>query len=246
MYNDFMSINPFSRAEMLLGREALEKLQNSHVAVLGLGGVGSYTAEALARAGLGKLTLVDHDTVSLSNLNRQIYALRSTLGLQKAEVAKARIADINPACEVRALPLFFAEETADLILDTAYSYVADAIDTVSAKLTLAVRAQETGIPLIACMGTGNKLDASQFRIGDIYETSGCPLCRVMRRELRQRGVEALRVVWSPELPRSQESGDRSQGEEVSGKRSVPGSVSFVPPVAGMLMAGYVVRGILAL
>lgn len=232
---------PFSRSEMLLGRQATQTLQNSHAAVFGLGGVGSYAAEALARAGVGKLTLVDHDSITPSNLNRQLYALHSTMGKLKTQVAAERIADINPHCTVRALPLFYGEETAHTILKEKPDVIVDAIDTVSAKIHLAVYARDAEIALIACMGTGNKLDAALFRVSDIYKTEVCPLCRVMRRELRRCGVERLPVVWSPEEPRRPlppQDGDRGM------KRSVPGSVPFVPPVAGMLLAGWAVKSLL--
>ena len=205
------------------------------MALFGLGGVGSYTAEALARAGINKLTIVDNDAVSVTNINRQLCALHSTVGMPKVEVVKKRILDINPACEVTALEKFYLPENADEFTLESYDYIADAIDTVSAKIDLAVKSQEYGIPMISCMGTGNKLDPSQFTVSDIYKTSGCPLCRVMRTELKKRGIKQLNVVWSPEIPVKP-----LQTTEETGKRQTPGSLPFVPPVAGMIMAGKII------
>ena len=187
-------LDAFSRERMLLGEAAVKRLQESHVIVFGLGGVGSFVVEALARAGVGELTLVDHDTISLTNLNRQLYALHSTLGRRKVDVARERVRDINPDCIVHAIPEFYLPEHAQRFWGVRYSYIVDAIDTVSAKIDLACRAQEMGTPIIASMGTGNKLDPSRFEVADLYETQVCPLCRVMRRELKQRGVKSLRVV----------------------------------------------------
>ncbi len=222
---------------MLIGSAGLQKLRDSRVIVFGLGGVGSYAAAALARAGIGRLTLVDSDLVSLSNLNRQLCAFYSTLGKPKTQVMREQILDINPDCEVKVINKFYLpENAADFSLE-GYDYIADAIDTVSAKIDLAVRAQALGIPLISCMGTGNKLDASSFRVSDIYDTSVCPLCRVMRKELKARGVRQLCVVWSPEEPlKPLFTGDGD-------KRAVPGSVPFVPPVAGMIMAGEIIKSL---
>lgn len=230
----------FSRERMLLGDAAVERLKKSHVIVFGLGGVGSFAVEALARAGVGELTLVDHDTVSLTNLNRQLYALHSTLGRLKAEAARERVRDINPDCRVHAVPEFYLPENAERFWETRYDYIVDAIDTVSAKIDLACRAQALGVPMISSMGTGNKLDPSRFEVADLFETQVCPLCRVMRRELKKRGVGSLRVVYSREEPRK----PAPHGEETE-KRAVPGSVSFVPPVAGLLLAGEVIRSIAA-
>ncbi|NLT57460.1 MAG: tRNA threonylcarbamoyladenosine dehydratase [Clostridiales bacterium] len=223
----------FSRAERLLGPRAMERLRHSAVAVFGLGGVGSYAAEALARAGVGRLTLVDADCVERSNLNRQLIALHSTLGLPKAQVMAARIRDINPQAQVTPLQLFYGPETADGLPLSDFDYVVDAVDTVSAKLLLAERAILSAVPIISSMGTGNKLDGARFEVADIYETSVCPLARVMRRELRARGIGSLRVVYSKEPPILRPEG---RGES-------PGSLSFVPPVAGLLLAGEVVRGL---
>ena len=228
----------FSRERMLLGEEAVERLQKSHVIVFGLGGVGSFAVEALARAGVGELTLVDHDTVSLTNLNRQLYALHSTLGRWKAEVACERVRDINPGCRVHVIPEFYLPEHAERFWGARYDYIVDAIDTVSAKIDLACRAQEMEIPIIASMGTGNKLDPSRFEVADIYDTQVCPLCRVMRRELKKRGVKKLKVVYSREEPRKP-----APCEEETEKRIVPGSISFVPPAAGLLLAGEVIRAL---
>ena len=225
----------FQRTTMLLGEEAMQRLQNSHVIVFGLGGVGSYTAEALCRSGVGALTLVDNDTVSLSNRNRQLYALSSTVGRLKTEVARDRLADINPDCRVTIRSAFYLPENAEEFFTQRYDYIADAIDTVSAKLDLAERAARSGTPIISCMGTGNKLDPSRLRISDIYQTSVCPLCRVMRAELRKRGVRRLNVVWSDEVPLKPQT-VCAEG----GKRAVPGSTAFVPPAAGMLMAGRII------
>lgn len=225
----------FYRTGMLLGEAAMEKLHNSRVILFGLGGVGSYTAEALCRAGVGHLTLVDNDTVSETNRNRQLYALSSTAGRLKTEVAKERLLDIWPQCDVQIISDFYLPENADSFFTQPYDYIADAIDTVSAKLDLAVRAWRSGTPILSCMGTGNKLDPSRLRISDIYKTSVCPLCKVMRYELRQRGVPKLNVVWSDEPPRK----PQSVGEATE-RRGLPGSVPFVPPVAGMLMAGKII------
>lgn len=220
----------FSRSELLLGREALERLAKSHVAVFGIGGVGGHAAEALGRSGIGFLDLYDKDTVSLSNLNRQAAALQSTLGQPKAEVMRRRILDINPEAEVRAISCFYLPETADFYDLREYDYIVDAVDTVTAKLELAVRAKEAGVPIISCMGAGNKLDPTRFEVADLYQTSVCPLAKVMRKECRARGIEHLKVVYSREEPAI--------------RRAVPGSVAFVPSVAGLILAGEVVRDLI--
>ena len=225
----------YSRTAMLLGEAAMEKLRRSHVAVFGLGGVGSFAAEALARSGVGKLTLVDSDTVSASNRNRQLYALESTTGLAKTEVARARLADIRPDCRVQTIQGFYLPENADDFFDGDYDYIADAVDTVSAKLDLCQRAVRTGVPIISCMGTGNKLHPERLRISDISKTSICPLCRVMRRELRVRGIRHLTVVWSDEAPLTPLC---SGGDSM--RRGLPGSTPFVPAAAGMLMASKII------
>ena len=228
-------LSQFLRSEMILGENSTENLTGKKVILFGLGGVGSYTAEALARAGIGSITLVDSDTVSVTNINRQLCALPSTVGRPKVEVVKERILDINPDCKVTALQKFYLPENADEFLLSEYDYIADAIDTVSAKIDLAAKSQALGVPLIACMGTGNKLDPSLFRISDIFKTSGCPLCRVMRTELRKRGVKKLNVVWSPEEPIKP-----AQTTEETGKRQTPGSLPFVPGAAGLIMAGKII------
>lgn len=221
---------------MLFGKDSTKKLADCRVILFGLGGVGSYTAEALARAGIGGITVVDSDCVTPSNINRQLCALVSTIGKAKVEIIKERILDINPECKVTAIQKFYLPENAEDFSLSDYDYIADAIDTVSAKIDLAKKAQELGIPIISCMGTGNKFDPSLFRIDDISKTSGCPLCRVMRRELRNRGIKKLNVVWSPEEPVKPLPSD-----EESGKRQTPGSLPFVPGVAGLIMAGKIIR-----
>lgn len=228
---------PFSRQMLLLGEESQKKLERSAVLLFGVGGVGSYAAEALARAGVGRITLIDPDEVALSNCNRQLAALHSTLGQKKAQVMARRIQDINPQCQAEALCLFYGPETRDQIRMTEYDYIVDAIDTVSSKLLLAEEAQRAGVPLIASMGTGNKLDPSRFRIGDISETSVCPLARVMRRELKARGIFHLEVLWSDEKPLTPLSGGEAPPP---GRRQTPGSLSFVPSVAGLMIAGHVI------
>ena len=235
--------NEFSRAELLLGPEAMEKLAAARVAVFGIGGVGGYAVEALARCGVGALDLVDSDRVSLTNINRQILALHSTLGMYKTEAAALRVRDINPACRVTVHNVFYLPETAGQFDFAQYDYVVDAIDTVSGKLQLVMAAREAGTPIICAMGAGNKLDPAAFRASDISETSFCPLARVLRKELKKRGVEHLRVVWSPEpplVPRGE------AGEPPEGRRSVPGSVSFVPPAAGLLLAAEVIKDLAGL
>lgn len=231
----------FSRAQMLLGRDAMERLRNARVAVFGLGGVGGYVVEALARGGIGALDLVDSDTVSQSNLNRQLLALRSTLGLPKTEAARRRILDIDPGITVKTWELFYNADTADAFDLGAYDYIVDAIDTVSAKLLLAERAVAAGTPIISSMGTGNKLDPSAFRVADLAKTSMDPLARVMRRELGKRGIRHLKVVFSPEEALTPQGG-REEAESL-GKRQIPGSVSFVPGAAGLILAGEVIRHI---
>ncbi|MBE6554010.1 MAG: tRNA threonylcarbamoyladenosine dehydratase [Ruminococcaceae bacterium] len=230
-----------SRTEMVLGSEAMEKLARARVAVFGIGGVGGYVCEALARAGVGALDLFDADSVSRSNLNRQIVALQSTVGREKVEVMRERIADINPQCAVRTYPIFYLPENADLYPLDHYSYVADAIDTVSAKVELVVRARAAGVPIISSMGTGNKLDPTRFCVTDLAKTSGCPLARAMRRLLRTRGIEHLKVVFSDEQPITPMVGP---AEQEAGKRAIPGSVSFVPSVAGLILAGEIIKDLI--
>ena len=231
-------MNQFERFELLLGTEALEKLNNSRVAVFGVGGVGGYTVEALARSGVGRLDLIDSDTVSLTNLNRQIIALHSTLGQYKTDVAAARVRDINPECEVTVHRMFYLPETAEQFDFTEYDYIVDAIDTVSGKLELALRAQEAGTPIISSMGTGNKLDPTVFEVADISKTSVCPLARVMRLECRKRGIKKLKVVYSKEQARKPLS---IPSESDGTRRSIPASTAFVPSVAGLIIAGEVIK-----
>ncbi len=226
----------FIRTEMLIGTEKLELLKQKKVAVFGIGGVGSYCAEALARAGVGSLLLVDNDTISPSNINRQIIALSSTVGRRKTEVMKERILDINPKCNIETSNLFYTKST-DIELD-GFDYIVDAIDTVSSKLVLIETTKRLLIPIISSMGTGNKLDPSRFKICDIYKTSVCPLARVMRYELRKRNISSLKVVFSDELPHTP-----LQSEILQGKR-VPASISFVPPAAGLLLASEVIRDLI--
>lgn len=231
----------FFRTEMLLGPEALERLGKARVAVFGLGGVGGYTVEALARSGVGQLDLVDNDAVSVSNLNRQILATHRTVGMRKTEAARLRVAEINPDCAVRLHDVFYTPETAELFDFAQYDYIVDAIDTVTGKLQLVERANAAGTPIISCMGTGNKLDASAFQVADISKTSICPLARVMRKELGKRGIRHLKVVYS------QEEAMKPTGWEeeaaATGKRQIPGSVPFVPGAAGLILAGEVIKDI---
>lgn len=284
-------LEQFSRTGLLLGRAAMERLEKSRVAVFGIGGVGGYVCEALVRSGIGAFDLVDNDKVSLTNLNRQIIATRKTIGRRKVDVMRERILEINPSADVRTHDCFFLPENADAFPFEDYDYIVDAVDTVTAKIALAMRAQEKNVPIISSMGAGNKLDATAFRVADIYETKVCPLAKVMRRELKKRGVERLKVVYSEEVPiRSNaarledestvcaqennsgiseicEDGQRYAGENISAhisgtdvrkdgnsddarpelperdevRRSIPGSVAFVPSVAGLIIAGEVVK-----
>lgn len=229
----------FVRTGLLLGRENMEKLARARVAVFGVGGVGGHVVEALARSGVGTLELIDDDVVSPDNLNRQIIALRSTIGQPKVEVAKARVLDINPNCEVTVHRTFYLPETAGQFDFAAYDYVVDAIDTVTGKLMLAEQAAAAGTPLISSMGAGNKLDPTAFRVADVYDTKVCPLAKVMRRELKKRGIASLKVVYSEELPLTPE------GNPEDGRR-LPGSVAFVPSVAGLILAGEVIRDLCGL
>ncbi len=229
-----MSETQFIRSEMILGKESTATLKTKSVIVFGLGGVGSYVAEALARAGIGSLALVDNDTVSISNLNRQLCALHSTLGMQKTEVVAARVKDINPDCEVKCFNEFYLPGSPSQINLADYDYAVDAVDTVKAKIGLAAECDKLGVPLISCMGTGNKTDPSLFRISDISKTSVCPLCRVMRYELRKAGVKKLNVVWSPEQPYSPEKCEENDFGHT------PGSLPFVPGAAGLLCASKVI------
>ena len=232
-------LEQFLRTEMLLGSEALTRLQSARVAVFGLGGVGGYAVEALARSGVGSLDLIDSDTVSVSNLNRQILATHSTVGMLKVDAARQRVQDINPACNVKTYPIFYTPDTADSFDFTQYDYIVDAIDTVTGKLALVERAKAAGTPIICCMGTGNKLDASALQVADISKTTMCPLARVMRKELTKRGIRHLKVVYSQEEALTPTGWEEEAA--ALGKRQIPGSVAFVPGAAGLLLAGEVVR-----
>ena len=224
------------RTELLLGKEAVERLGKARVMVIGLGGVGSYAVEALARSGVGALVLADGDCVSLSNLNRQLIALRTTVGMPKTQAAQQRVALINPACQTECVQEFLTEERVMAADFAGVDYIVDAIDTVSVKLALAQRAWMLGVPIISCMGTGNKLDPARFEVADIFQTSVCPLARVMRTQLKKRGVPKLKVVYSKEEPAHSVLRD--------GARHVPGSVSFVPGVAGLMLAGEVIKDLI--
>lgn len=231
-------LNEYTRMESLIGSDALKKLRDCKVAVFGLGGVGSYTVEALARCGIGTLVLVDHDVVSTTNINRQLYALHSTVGRKKTDIARERIKDIDPEICVEIHDTFFCEETKNEFDFWKYDYVVDAIDTVTAKLLLIENAKKAEVPVISCMGTGNKLNASHFEITDISKTSVCPLAKVMRTELKKRGLRKVKVLYSKELPVKVTDTEEKKGPT---GRPVPGSISFVPSVAGLLIAGEVVR-----
>lgn len=233
-----MMSEEFSRTELLLGAEAMERLAAARAAVFGVGGVGGYTVEALVRSGIGAIDIIDSDTVSVSNLNRQIIALRSTVGQYKVDVFEERIGQINPDCTVRKYRTFFMPDTAGEFDFSQYDYVVDAIDTVTGKIELAVRCSECGTPIISSMGAGNKLNPAMLEVADIYETSVCPLARVMRYELRRRGIPALKVVYSKEKPLT------PQGEKGGGK-IVPGSTAFVPSAAGLIAASEVIKGLIS-
>lgn len=233
--------SPFARQKLLIGQDGMDRLFRASVAVFGVGGVGSYVAEALARSGVGRLLLIDSDRVAESNLNRQLIALHSTLGKRKVEAAKERILDINPQARVELFPLFVTPENLGEIPLESCDYVVDAIDTVSAKLALAQRCRELEIPLLSSMGTGNKLDPTRLELADIAETSVCPLARVMRRELKKRGIAHLEVLYSRETPIPPAPGDGGEESPAPGRRATPGSTAFVPSAAGLIIAGRVVR-----
>ena len=232
-------MSEFSRTALLIGEENLNKIKNSHIAVFGLGGVGSYVVEALARCGVGRLTIIDHDTVSLSNINRQLIALHSTVGKKKTEVVKDRVRDINPECEVIAFDEFYSSDNADKILGAHYDYVVDAIDSVESKLDLIQRCKQKNIPIICSMGTGNKLNPRLFEVEDIYKTQVCPLCRSMRSRLRKLGIQELKVVYSREEPTQYK-------KEIDAQTQKPtiASISFVPSVAGLIIAENVIKDII--
>ena len=245
-------LNQFSRTELLLGKEAMERLSRARVAVFGIGGVGGYVCEALVRSGIGAFDLIDDDKVCLTNLNRQIIATRKTIGRYKTEVMKERILEINPDADVRIHQCFFLPENADEFAFEEYDYVVDAVDTVTAKLELVMKAKEKNVPIISSMGAGNKLDASGFRVADIYQTKVCPLAKVMRRELKKRGIRDLKVVYSEEPPiqplEDMEVSCRTNcicppgaQHKCTERRAIPGSTAFVPSVAGLIIAGEVVK-----
>ncbi|NLX63337.1 MAG: tRNA threonylcarbamoyladenosine dehydratase [Clostridiaceae bacterium] len=249
-------LHGFSRTELLIGKEGLEKLKNSKVAVFGIGGVGTFVVEGLVRSGVGRFVLVDDDLICLTNLNRQIHATRKTIGKVKVEIMKERILDINPHAEVEAIRCFYLPEKADELIRDDYDYIVDAVDTVTAKVDLVVQAKKRGIPIISSMGAGNKLDPTKFQVADIYETTVDPLAKVMRKELRQRGIESLKVVYSTEQPiKPRESEENSCSancicpkgtqRKCSVRNQVPGSISFVPSVAGLIIAGEVIKDLLA-
>ena len=222
----------FTRTAMLIGERALEKLSSCHVAVFGVGGVGSYVTEALARSGVGHLDLIDSDRVNITNINRQIIATHNTVGQYKVDVAKDRVLSINPKAEVNVFRTFYLPENSENVDFSLYDYIIDAVDTVTAKIEIIVNANKTNTPVISCMGTGNKLDPTQFEITDVYKTSVCPLARVMRRELKKRGIEKLKVLYSKEEPAKFSAGE------------VPASISFVPSAAGLIIAGEVIKDLI--
>lgn len=232
----------FSRTALLLGQAALERLQKARVAVFGLGGVGGYAIEALARGGIGTLDLFDHDTVSVSNLNRQILATYATVGMPKVEAAKQRILSINPNAQVNAWPVFYGPDTADQFDFSDYDYIIDAIDTVTGKLAIIQKAVAANVPVISCMGTGNKLDAAALQVTDISKTTCCPLARIMRKELRKRGINHLKVVYSTEEALTPVGAEEEAA--ALGKRTIPGSTPWVPGAAGLILAGEVTRDLL--
>ena len=248
-------LNQFSRTQLLLGKDNMNRLAEAKVAIFGIGGVGGYVAEALARSGVGSFVLVDDDKVCLTNLNRQIIATRKTVGKYKAEVMRDRILEINPDAEVEVRKCFYLPENADEFDFNEYSYVVDAVDTVTAKLEIIMRAKECGVPVISSMGAGNKLDPTKFQVADIYKTSMCPLAKVMRRELKKRGVKKLKVVYSTEKP-TRPLDDMSvscrtncicppgAAHKCTERRDIPGSVAFVPSVAGLIIAGEVVKDLI--
>ena len=233
-------LNQFSRTELLLGKEAMEILKESRVAVFGIGGVGGHTVEALARSGVGTIDIIDNDKVSITNINRQLFATLSSVDEYKVDVAKKRIEDINPECRVNAYKTFYSPENSDEFDFSLYDYVVDAIDTVSSKIELIMKVNEKNTKIISSMGAGNKLDGTKFEVSDIYKTSVCPLARVMRYELKKRGIKKLKVVYS----REDAIKPSESGEKQDGKRQVPGSVAFVPSIAGLIIAGEVIKDLI--
>jgi tRNA A37 threonylcarbamoyladenosine dehydratase len=246
-------LHAFSRAELLIGTEALEKLKNSKVAIFGIGGVGTFAVEALARTGLGSFVLIDDDSICLTNINRQLHATRKTVGKPKVEIMKERILSINPKAEVVCLQTFYTKENGAELLKDDYDYVIDAVDTVSAKIDLVIRCNEMGIPIISSMGAGNKMDPTRFQVADIYKTSMDPLAKVMRHELKKRGIKGLKVVYSTETPLTPlllESDCRNncictnKDRTCTQRRAIPGSISFVPSVVGLIIGGEVIKDLI--
>ena len=234
-------MDAFSRTRLLLGNDAMEKLKKAHVAVFGMGGVGGYVVEALARSGVGALTLVDHDTISITNINRQVLATVDTVGMEKSEAAAKRVLSINPQCVVDARYQFYGPDTAHEFDFTKYDYVVDAIDTVTGKLALIAAAKAADVPILCCLGTGNKLDPTRFQITDIAKTSVCPLARIMRKECAKRGYKNVKVLFSTEDPIPSDPSALTDEELPEGRRALPGSVAFVPSVAGLIIAGEVIK-----
>lgn len=245
-------LNWLSRTQLLLGKEAIQKLAKSRVAVFGIGGVGGYAVEALARSGVGAIEIIDNDKICLTNINRQIYATHKTIGKYKVDVAAERIADINPECSVKTYKTFYLPETETQFDFSQFDYVIDAIDTVKGKLSLVKKCNEAGVPIVSSMGAGNKLNPTLFEVSDIYKTSVCPLAKIMRRELKKLGIESLKVVYSKEKPvkaEKSESGDcanPSQTDSNVVRRDIPGSNAFVPPVVGLILAGEVVKDLIGI
>lgn len=248
-------LHQFSRTELLIGKDALEKLKCSKVAVFGIGGVGTFTVEGLVRAGVGNFVLIDDDCICLTNINRQLHATRKTVGKPKVEVMKERILEINPEAQVQTFQRFYMPDCADEMIQSDYDYIVDAIDTVTAKIDLIVNAKKNNIPIISCMGAGNKLDPTRFEVADIYSTTICPLAKVMRKELRQRGIDSLKVVYSKEPPIKPVETETSScssccicpkgtQRKCTVKHQIPGSISFVPSVAGLIIAGEVIKDII--
>lgn len=235
-----MEENQFSRTELIIGRKNSDRIKNSKVAVFGIGGVGSFVVEGLVRAGVSNFILVDNDTISISNINRQIHSTFSTIGKDKVEIMKKRILDINPSATVETFKTFFMPTTKEEILNNSIDYVVDAVDTVTAKIEIIMQAKKLDIPVISCMGTGNKINPTMFEVADLYETTICPLAKTMRKELRKRGIEKLKVVYSKEIP------IKSETETINPEtnKKIPGSISFVPSVAGMIIASEVIKDII--
>lgn len=233
----------FSRTGLIFGQTAMNRLSEARVAIFGIGGVGGYAVEALARSGVGELDLIDNDTVSITNINRQIIALDSTVGMYKTDAAKARIGDINPLCRVNTYTTFFMPETSSQFNFSLYDYVIDAIDTVTGKIEIIMKAKDAGVPVISSMGAGNKTDPTAFEVADIYNTSVCPLARIMRQQLKKRGVKELKVVYSKEQPACPPEDAFTSEAVPPGRRSIPGSNAFVPSVAGLIIAGEVIKDI---